>query len=103
LGHTGRETCLASIGQSDFLEHSNKFHHTEKTGFVEEFHASFITGVEIQSFYSSQGYPFDMAYLFLRKYENFFNTVAAPVTILYLCGRGRYNWKFCFQYSFCVF
>jgi hypothetical protein len=46
-----QKTCLASIAQSDFLEYSNKFHHAGKTGFLEEFPASFITGVEIQSFH----------------------------------------------------
>ena len=51
LGHAGTKTCLASIAQSDFLEYSNKFHHAGKTGFLEEFPASFITGVEIQSFH----------------------------------------------------
>jgi len=51
LGHAGTKACLASIAQSDFLEYSNKFHHAGKTGFLEEFPASFITGVEIQSFH----------------------------------------------------
>jgi hypothetical protein len=47
------------------------------------------------------GHPFDMVYLFVRRGENFFNTVSAPVSILYLWGSRRQLEVF--QYTYILY